>query len=176
MSNSCRIGSASCAHILSAFFKARQEYRQSLEILPKLPTVARAFASFATLEQTRTCTHTYTHARTHDEGIRLAGDLTFVRDQVTKRQLMRSIDEGLAAAAGDADSFESVQRRLLAAVQLASARQGAAHNASGAAVQEALRKLFPNSYMCGKCGFGPGTALPSIFCVCLHLGLLSRVL
>jgi hypothetical protein len=73
--------------------------------------------------------------------------------QVTARQLQRSVQEGLASASGDADSFESVQRRLLEAVQEASALEG--KGSPGAAVQEALRKLFPNSYMCGKCGFGP---------------------
>ena len=85
------------------------------------------------------------------------GDLRLECGQVLKRQLERSVEEGLASAAGGPDSFESVQRRLLAAVQLASARQSA--TLSGAAVQEALRKLFPNSYMCGKCGFGPGICL-----------------
>lgn len=59
----------------------------------------------------------------------------------------------MALAAGEPDGFEAVQRQLLAAVQRASARESAV--SSGAAVQEALRKLFPNSYMCGKCGFGP---------------------
>jgi hypothetical protein len=73
--------------------------------------------------------------------------------QVTARQLLRSVEEGLASAAGVPDSFEAVQRKLLAAVHKASAREGA--TPSEAAVQEALRKLFPNSYMCGKCGFGP---------------------
>lgn len=72
--------------------------------------------------------------------------------QVMAQQLVRSVEQGLADA-GDADSFESVQRRLQTAVQHASAREGAA--TSGAVMQEALRKLFPNSYMCGKCGFGP---------------------
>ena len=70
--------------------------------------------------------------------------------QVTARQLQRSVEEGLE---GEQDGFEAVQRQLLAAVQRASARESAV--SSGAAVQETLRKLFPNSYMCGKCGFGP---------------------
>ena len=73
--------------------------------------------------------------------------------QVTALQLQRSVEEGLASVAGMPDSFEAVQRKLLAAVHKASAREGAM--SSEAAVQVALRKLFPNSYMCGKCGFGP---------------------
>jgi len=89
------------------------------------------------------------------------------RAQVTRRQLERSVEEGLASAAGGPDSFESVQRRLLAAVQRASARQSA--SSSGAAVQEALRKLFPNSYMCSKCGFGPGVVRAQCArCTCLQ--------
>ncbi len=65
------------------------------------------------------------------------------------------MEEGLAAASaeGACDSFDSLQRQLLAAVQRASARESG--TSSAAAVQEALRKLFPNAYMCGKCGFGP---------------------
>ena len=72
--------------------------------------------------------------------------------EVTARQLQQSVQEGLASST-DRGSFEDSQRSLLAAVQAASARESKA--ATGAAVQEALRKLFPNSYMCGKCGFGP---------------------
>lgn len=53
----------------------------------------------------------------------------------------------------DSEGFEAVQRRLLAKVQ----REMAANASHGdeAAVQTAMRKLFPNSFMCGKCSFGP---------------------
>jgi len=74
--------------------------------------------------------------------------------QVTAQQLVRSVEEGLASAeSGDSESFEAVQRRLMAKVQEEVAAAGA--QGGGAAVQAAMRKLFPNSFMCGKCSFGP---------------------
>ena len=73
--------------------------------------------------------------------------------QVTSQQLAVSVQHGLASTE-DSESFEAVQTRLMAKVQeemaAASAVQG-----GDAAVQAAMRKLFPNSYMCGKCHFGP---------------------
>ena len=74
--------------------------------------------------------------------------------QVTAQQLVRSVEEGLASAeSGDSESFEAVQRRLMAKVQEEVAAAGA--QGGDAAVQAAMRKLFPNSFMCGKCSFGP---------------------
>jgi hypothetical protein len=63
------------------------------------------------------------------------------------------VEQGLASTE-DAEGFEAVQRRLMAKVQ----EQMAKHASSGQKEQETkamLRKLFPNSYMCGKCSFGP---------------------
>jgi hypothetical protein len=61
---------------------------------------------------------------------------------VTARQLARSVQEGLAASE-DSDSFEATQRRLLAKVQeeMAKVPQG------DPAVQSALRKIFPSSFV-----------------------------
>ena len=73
--------------------------------------------------------------------------------QVTSRQLALSVEQGLASTE-DAEGFETVQRRLMAKVQEEMAKLAS----SGQKEQETkvmLRKLFPNSYMCGKCNFGP---------------------
>ena len=73
--------------------------------------------------------------------------------EATSRQLALSVEQGLASTE-DAESFEAVQRRLMAKVQ----EEMTKHAGSGKEEQETkamLRALFPNSYMCGKCNFGP---------------------
>jgi hypothetical protein len=68
--------------------------------------------------------------------------------QITAQQLRRSVQEGLASSE-DANSFEEVRRRLLSHVQMMQV------SSKGGMTQEILRSLFPNSYMCAKCNFGP---------------------
>jgi len=72
--------------------------------------------------------------------------------QVTARQLARSVEEGLRVP-DDSQSFEATQRRLQIKVQEEMAK--AAAYGEGLALQAQMRALFPNSYMCGKCSFGP---------------------
>jgi len=72
--------------------------------------------------------------------------------QVTARQLARSVEEGLQVP-DDLQSFEATQRRLQMKVQEEMAK--AAAYGEGLALQAQMRALFPNSYMCGKCSFGP---------------------
>ena len=71
--------------------------------------------------------------------------------EITLHQLRRSVQEGLAGLE-DPNSFEAVRRRLLH-TQQGSGVSGNGGN-SGLA-QEVLRSLFAQSYMCGRCGFGP---------------------
>eukprot|EP00291_Cryptomonas_curvata_P018807 CAMPEP_0172167066 /NCGR_PEP_ID=MMETSP1050-20130122/9358_1 /TAXON_ID=233186 /ORGANISM="Cryptomonas curvata, Strain CCAP979/52" /LENGTH=1252 /DNA_ID=CAMNT_0012837801 /DNA_START=118 /DNA_END=3876 /DNA_ORIENTATION=+ len=70
--------------------------------------------------------------------------------QITAQQLKRSVQEGLSSPE-DASNFEETQRRLLAQVHQR-ARQV---SNQGGMTQEILRGLFPNSYMCAQCNFGP---------------------
>jgi len=71
---------------------------------------------------------------------------------VTAAQLARSVQEGLANTE-DADSFEASQRRLMA--QVRRQVEASSKEAGGRMTQDILRSLFPNSYMCAKCHFGP---------------------
>ena len=71
---------------------------------------------------------------------------------VTAAQLARSVQEGLASTE-DEDSFEAVQRRLMA--QVRQQVESSSKEVGGRMTQDILRSLFPNSYMCGKCAFGP---------------------
>jgi len=90
---------------------------------------------------------------------------------VTLEQLRRSVAEGLAMSddpdrysiylfyqykstntdAEGGGSFEAVQRRLMLKVMQHVSTEGA----RGGMTQDVLRTLFPHSYMCAKCFFGP---------------------
>ena len=72
--------------------------------------------------------------------------------EVTAQQLLRSVQEGLAGVE-EPDSFEAVRRRLLP--QTLPSGGSESKRARAGLTQEVLRSLFSNSYMCGKCGFGP---------------------
>jgi hypothetical protein len=64
--------------------------------------------------------------------------------EVTKRQLVVSVEEALAAAEGDPESFDKMQDRLLAAVRAAVASSDAIDEAR---LREALRLQFANAFM-----------------------------
>jgi len=83
------------------------------------------------------------------------GGVYFSSAAALAAQLGRSVAEGLAAAQGEPDGFEATQKRLQAAVGAAAGRLLGGAGGGGAALMIALRKEFPNAYMCGGCGFGP---------------------